>query len=178
MTADRAISFTPVAAEHYPLLRTWLMRPHMREWWGDPEAELGYIRNMVEGRDSTRPFLIVAGGVPVGYIQYWFIGHHQNRDWIEDHPWLAELPRDAVGVDLSIGEPDQLSRGLGSKALAVFVAMLRAQGHGTIIIDPDLANLRAVRAYEKAGFRPVPALEGRSGDVLIMRHHAKMEPAS
>ncbi len=120
----------------------------MREWWGDPEAELAIFATVVEGRDSTRPFSS-SRRVPVGYIQYWFIGHHQNRDWIEDHPWLAELPRDAVGVDLSIGEPDQLSRGLGSKALAVFVAMLRAQGHGTIIIDPDLANLRAVRAYEK-----------------------------
>jgi aminoglycoside 6'-N-acetyltransferase len=178
MTADRAISFTPVAAEHYPLLRTWLGRPHMREWWGDPDIELGYIRDMVEGRDTTRPFLIVASGMPVGYIQYWFIGHHQNQDWIEDHPWLAVLPRDAVGVDLSIGEPDQLSRGLGSKALMEFVEMLRAQGRETIIIDPDPANLRAVRAYEKAGFRPVPALADRTGDVLIMQHHAKMERAS
>ena len=29
---------------------------------------------------------------------------------------------------------------------------------------------RAVRAYAKAGFRPVPHLEGRTGDVLIMQH--------
>lgn len=178
MTADRAISFTPVAPEHYPLLRTWLGRPHMREWWGDPDTELGYIRDMVEGRDTTRPFLIVASGVSVGYIQYWLVKHHQNQGWIKDHPWLAVLPRDAVGVDLSIGEPDKLSRGIGSKALMEFVAMLRAGGHETIIIDPDPANLRAVRAYEKAGFRPVPALAGRTDKVLIMQHHAKMETTS
>ena len=176
MIADlHKISFVPVKAEHYPLLASWLSRPHMLEWWGDPETELGYIRDMVEGRDTTRPFLIMCAGEPVGYIQYWFIGHHQNESWIKDHPWLAELPSDAVGVDLSIGEPDRISRGLGSEALAAFVAMLREEGHENIVIDPDPQNRRAVRAYEKAGFAPIPALVGRSGDTLIMQHHRDME---
>jgi len=178
MRADHQISFTPVAPEHYALLRTWLERPHMREWWGEPETELGYIRDMVEGRDTTRPFLILSAGEPLGYIQYWFVGHHQNQEWLEDHPWLAELPRDAVGVDLSIGEPEKLSGGFGSAALIAFVAMLRAEGHRTIIIDPDPGNARAVKAYEKAGFRPVPSLVGRTGDALIMQHDANMERAA
>jgi aminoglycoside 6'-N-acetyltransferase len=164
------ISFVPVQPEHYPLLRAWLAEPHMREWWGDPEEELGYIRAMVEGRDSTRPYLIALGGEPVGYIQYWFIGHHQNAQWIKDHPWLLELPAHAIGVDLSIGSPEKLSQGIGSAALAAFVDMLRDRGHASIVIDPDPANGRAVRAYTKAGFRPVPHLEGRTGDVLIMQH--------
>jgi len=165
------IGFRPVTAADYPLLRRWLEAPHMREWWGDPEEELGFIRDMVEGRDTTRPFLIVADGAPVGYIQYWFIGHHQNAQWLPDYPWLAELPPDAVGVDLSIGDPSLLSQGIGSAALAAFVRMLRADGHRTIIIDPDPGNARAVRAYAKAGFRPVSHLEGRTGDTLIMQHH-------
>jgi RimJ/RimL family protein N-acetyltransferase len=52
--------------------------------------------------------------------------------------------------------------------------MLRELGHQTIVIDPDPANVRAVRAYEKAGFAPIAELEGRTGDdVLIMQHHLK-----
>jgi aminoglycoside 6'-N-acetyltransferase len=179
MTADRAvISFAPVTAEHYPLLLSWLAKPHMREWWGDPGTELGYIRDMVEGRDTTRPFLILSAGEPVGYIQYWFIGHFQNESWIKDHPWLAELPSDTVGVDLSIGDPERLSRGLGSEALAAFVSTLRDTGYRNIVIDPDPQNVRAVRAYEKAGFRPVASLLGRSGDALIMQHHEDVESAA
>ena len=111
------ISFLPVEPKHYPLLRKWLGEPHMQEWWGEPEEELGFIRDMVEGRDTTRPFLIALDGTPVGYVQYWFIGHHQNAEWIADHPWLAELPSDTVGVDLSIGDAGQLSQGIGSAAL-------------------------------------------------------------
>jgi len=164
------IGFVPVEAEHYPLLHMWLREPHIREWWGDPDEELGFIRDMVEGRDSTRPFLITVEDVPVGYIQYWFIGHHQNAQWVKDHPWLLELPSETVGVDLSIGIAAKLSGGIGSAALAAFVERLRGEGHETIIIDPDPGNGRAVRAYTKAGFRPVPHLEGRTGDVLIMQH--------
>ena len=175
MPPDAAsIGFKPVGPEHYPLLRAWLDAPHMRQWWGDPEEELGFIRNMVEGRDTTRPFLIMLDGEPVGYIQCWFIGHHQNEEWIGDHPWLLELPPETVGVDLSLGDADRLSQGIGSAALHGFVAMLRAEGHHVIIIDPDPANVRAVRAYRKAGFEPIPELEGRTGDdVLIMQHHLK-----
>jgi len=164
------VSFVPVRPEHYPLLQKWLGEPHMQKWWGDPDEELGFIRDMVEGRDTTRPFMFMSEGTPIGYIQYWFVGHHQNETWTKDHPWLLELPPETIGVDLSIGAPDKLAQGIGSSALAGFVAKLRAEGYTHIIIDPDPNNRRAVRAYAKAGFRPVPHLEGRTGDTLIMQH--------
>ena len=163
------IGFVPVGPEHYPLLQAWLDAPHMREWWGDSEDELGVIRDMVEGRDTTRPFLIAMDGEPIGYIQCWFIGHHQNEKWLADHPWLAELPSEAVGVDLSIGDPQWLSQGIGSAALAAFVRRLREEGHESIVIDPASENHRAVRAYTKAGFRPMPHLLGRTGDTVLMQ---------
>jgi len=165
-----ALSFQPVAADDLPLLAQWMDTPHWRQWWGDPEEELGFIRDMIEGRDTTRPFLFLVDGRPVGYIQYWFIGHHQNEVWVKDNPWLMALPSDAIGVDLSIGAPEDLSKGYGSLALKAFVAMLRSEGFENIIIDPDPNNGRAVRAYEKAGFRSIPELEGKTGeDVLLMR---------
>ena len=167
------IGFVPVGPEHYALLQAWLDLPHMREWWGDTEDELGFIRDMVEGRDTTRPFLIAVDGEPVGYIQCWYIGDHQNETWIAEHPWLAELPLEAVGVDLSIGDPQRLSKGIGSAVLAAFVRRLVEEGHETIIIDPLIRNERAVRAYTKAGFRPIQHLLGRTGDTLIMQFDAE-----
>jgi RimJ/RimL family protein N-acetyltransferase len=171
--ALRRYDFRPLSSDELPLLRRWLEMPHIRAWWGDPETELAYIRDMVEGRDTTRPFIFSVDGEPMGYIQYWFIGDHQNATWIADHPWLAELPSDAVGVDLSMGYPGKLSQGIGSAALRAFTEWLVGQGCRTIIIDPDLENSRAVRAYEKAGFRPIPQLLGGTGDTLIMQYELK-----
>lgn len=165
--------FRPMTAADLPLMRRWLEMPHMTEWWGEPDEELGYIRDMIDGWDTTRPFIFSVDDEPVGYIQYWFVRHHQNAAWITDHPWLAELPSDAVGVDLSIGDSDKLGRGLGSAALRALAGGLIQQGHRTIVIDPDPANTRAVRAYEKAGFSPIPRLLGRTGDTLIMQYGAE-----
>ena len=80
------------------------------------------------------------------------------------------MPSDAVGVDLSIGDPGKLAKGIGSGVLRTFTERLMQEGYTTIIIDPDPANHRAVRAYEKAGFRAIPRLQGRTGDTLIMQY--------
>jgi RimJ/RimL family protein N-acetyltransferase len=165
--------FRPMLAGDLPMVGRWLEMPHIRDWWGEAETELGYIRDMIEGRDTTRPFIFSVDAKPVGYIQYWFIGDHQNATWIPDNPWLCELPSDAVGVDLSIGDPGKLSRGIGSEVLRAFAERLVGEGYRTIIIDPDPKNRRAVRAYERAGFRAIPQLLGRTGDALIMKYALK-----
>ena len=164
------VEFRPVELVDLDLLAGWMKTPHWRRWWGDPETELGFIRDMVEGRDTTRPFIFEWEGEPVGYIQYWFVGEHQTDTWTKDNPWLLEVPADAIGVDLSIGPERLLSRGIGSKALEQFVDRLLAQGYRTILIDPDPENKRAVNAYRKAGFQPIRRLEGLYDDVLIMQH--------
>jgi aminoglycoside 6'-N-acetyltransferase len=168
-----SLQFRAMSAVDLPMLSAWLTTPHVAAWWGEPEVELGYVRDMIEGRDTTRPYIFSVDGEAVGYIQCWFIGDHQNASWIADHPWLAELPSDAVGVDLSIGDAGKLSRGIGSAALRAFAERLVKQGHRCIIIDPDADNSRAVRAYEKAGFRAIPHLVGRTGDTLIMQYELK-----
>ena len=85
-------------------------------------------------------------------------------------PWLARLPQNAVGVDLSIADKAALSKGLGSAVLLAFIQKLRREGLTDIIIDPDQDNKRAIRAYEKAGFRAIPDLMGHTGKCLLMRH--------
>jgi aminoglycoside 6'-N-acetyltransferase len=165
-----SIGFRPVGAADLPMLDRWMRAPHWREWWGDSDEEIRFVRDMIEGRDTTRPFIFSVDGEDIGYIQYWFVGDHRNEAWLADNPWLGVLPPETIGVDLSIGPADRLSKGIGASVLSAFVARLRESGFGEIIIDPDAANLRAVRAYGKAGFRAIPELLGRSGVCLIMRH--------
>lgn len=164
------IAFRPVTADDLAVLGGWMETPHWRRWWGDPAEELGFIRDMIDGNDTTRPFIFEVNGKPIGYIQYWFVGEHQTETWARDNPWLMELPADAIGVDLSIGPAESLSGGIGSAALRQFVQMLIGKGHRTIVIDPEPGNARAVRAYQKAGFRPIERLQGKYSDVLLMQY--------
>ncbi len=170
---DIRISFRPVNSDDYPLLGNWLNTPHMRDWWGDPETELGYIRDMLEGRDTTRPFLFLLDDLPVGYIQYWYIADHLSEPFLSKAPWVTQVAADSIGVDMAIGDAALLSKGLGSAVLKAFTFRLRSEGYDNILIDPDAANARAIRAYEKAGFRPFIVSRESSEDedsaVLIMR---------
>ncbi len=167
------ITFRSLGASDLPMLAEWMEQPHWREWWGDPETEIGFIRNMLDGTDSTEPYLFFLDGLPAGYIQCWHIADARVDPWLTEAPWIMDLPDDAVGVDLSLADPALLSKGIGTATLTAFVARLRASGHNFIIIDPDATNIRAVRAYEKSGFRPIESLQGRTGDCLIMRHCTK-----
>ena len=176
MPAEPDIRFEPVTPAHFPLLRGWLNSEHLRHWWGDPETEFGIIVDMVEGRDGGHPFLFFCDKRAVGYIQYWHIGAHQTMLWTKDNPWLLQLEPETVGVDIAIGNEDDLARGLGTAALKRFARMLRGMGHHAIIIDPDRENHRAIRAYEKAGFLPVPHLVGQTQGVVIMHHVPQSEP--
>jgi aminoglycoside 6'-N-acetyltransferase len=164
-----SISFRPVTQADFAKLRGWMEKPHWRQWWGDPEEELAYIKEMIEGRDTTRPFIFAVDGQPVGYIQVWFISDQIEAGWAEKETWLTMVPANSVGVDLSIGEAENLDKGYGSATLRAFTLDLAMQGHQTILIDPDPVNLRAVRAYEKAGYRAIPELMGKTGGSLIMQ---------
>jgi aminoglycoside 6'-N-acetyltransferase len=71
--------------------------------------------------------------------------------------------------------PAYQRRGLGPEALRAVIDWLIAKGHHRFTIDPAARNERAIRAYEKVGFRPVGRLRkyerGRDGswhDGLLM----------
>lgn len=162
-----------MTAKDYDLLADWMGRPHWQDWWGDVETELGYVRDMVEGRDPTRAFLFLLDRRPAGYIQSWQVSDNLVEPWISKAPWLVDVPPDSVGVDLSVGVEADLGKGLGIAALKAFVRKLAAEGRRNIIIDPDAANARAIRAYEKAGFVRLlvaPNLEGEHGRESLIMH--------
>jgi aminoglycoside 6'-N-acetyltransferase len=163
------IDFEPMRSEHLALFAGWIEKPHVRPWWGDPMEELEKVRDMIEGRDSTKPYLVRFDGQPVGYIQVWFADDWRDDETVTRNPWVALLPKGCVGVDICIGDATVIGRGVGSAAVRKFTLRLSDEGRDFIIIDPDPANLRAVRAYRKAGFREVPGLADPTGDVLLLK---------
>jgi aminoglycoside 6'-N-acetyltransferase len=126
-------------------LRAWLTRPHVARWWGDPDQALAEARQ----HPATTHALIAVDGRPVGYLCW---QHPQAEELAE--AGLSDLPADLVDVDILIGEPDFMGRGIGPRALSLLVDRLRAEGVSTVGLAGAADNQRALRAYAKAGFRP------------------------
>lgn len=98
----------------------------------------------------VRPFVILYEERPVGFIQCYPICAEDD----ETYASLVDVENSA-GVDLFIGEPERLYRGLGSHVIRRFLStcVFPDPEIEVCVIGPEPKNAAAIRAYEKAGFR-------------------------
>jgi aminoglycoside 6'-N-acetyltransferase len=153
-------SFRPVTPDDLEMIAGWLAEPHVAEWWDDPDEEIVSIREHIDSI-SVEPLIIELDGRPIGYLQSY------DPHLEDDHPY-QDQPFGTLGIDLSIGVPDLVGIGHGSAIVRQFVEELFAEGTPRVIIDPDPANLRAIRAYEKAGFKAFDTRTSVYGPALMM----------
>ncbi len=155
--------FRPAGPADLPMLRRWRECPEVLPWWGaweHPEAE--FAAHLAD--PAMALWMVELAGRPFAFLQ-----DYACHAW-DPHPF-SYLPAGSRGVDLYIGEPDMLGRGHGSALLRRQGDRLFAAGAPAIGTDPHPDNLRARRAYEKAGFvvasGPVDTRWGRA--VLMER---------
>lgn len=109
--------------------------PEVVRWWDEPSEGFPWT----DEPDATR-YVIEVDGAVAGLIQF-----TEELDPKYRH----------AGIDLFL-DPSVHGRGLGTEAVRRVVRLLiDERGHHRITIDPAAENAAAVRAYEKAGFRPV-----------------------
>ena len=112
-------------------------------------------RAATAGERFVEYHLIVVDGRPAGVIQTYLVADHP--EWDE----LVRVGPDAAGVDLFIGEPDLVGRGVGPEVLTAFVQeVVFARPETTAAVATvEEGNRRSWRAFEKAGFRHVRDVE-------------------
>lgn len=149
-------AFVPLREDDLPLVERWLLEPHVRRWWNDdpdeddyPQGTLAEWRRAIRGEDPTRMYRIDIDGRPAGVMQSYVVQDYP--DYLAELGGLAER---ALSIDLFIGEPGLVGRGHGPDAIRAFLREERARvGIEYCVIGPATANVAAIRAYEKAGFR-------------------------
>ncbi len=180
-TAGGDIVLRPMRDEdgEYARMVRWHNQPHVRAWWDPDEPPLTYdeavqrYRPPARGEGPDRVAIIEVHGVPVGFVQYY--------PWA---PYAGELsamgitvPEGAWSLDIAIGEPDHVGRGVGSRVVRTLCDhLLQHEGATAVAFGVDRDNLRARHAYEKAGMTPTIEyrdLDRRDGEritaVLMVR---------
>jgi aminoglycoside 6'-N-acetyltransferase len=128
----------PVQAADVGRLTEILREPEVARWWGDWDAER-VRKELIEEPDAVI-YAVGADGETIGLIQY-----YEETDPEYRH----------AGIDIALATPWH-GRGYGPEALRVLVGhLIEERGHHRLIIDPAVANERAVRTFERVGFRPV-----------------------
>ena len=132
---DPRMVLRPLAPEDAAELRRIHATAEVARSWGLPEDDFP----LADEPDATR-FTLVVDGAVASMIQY---GEE-----------LEPRYRHA-SIDLFL-DPALHGHGLGTEAVRRVVRhLIEERGHHRITIDPATSNTAAIRAYEKAGFRPV-----------------------
>jgi aminoglycoside 6'-N-acetyltransferase len=152
--------FHPLSAADLPLVRGWLAAPEVVRWWGNSDEQLELISGDLD-HPAMDQFTVAKEDRPFGYLQC-----YDPAAWPDNG--LGPQPPGTRGIDQFIGEPDMIGRGHGSAFIRLFIEGLLAAGAPRVVTDPDPANARAIRAYEKAGFRRDRLVDTPDGRALLM----------
>jgi aminoglycoside 6'-N-acetyltransferase len=129
------VRLRPVAARDIGRLVEILAADGVVEWWG-PYDEDRAERELLDGD--------------------WFAVEHEG-DLIglvgcseEDDPQFR-----SAGIDVTL-HPAWHGRGLGADTVRALARwLIEERGHHRLTIDPAADNARAIRSYERVGFKPV-----------------------
>lgn len=142
------------------LVLRWRNEPHVAEWWDtDDEAApmtLDHVVKkygpLVEDGSRSTGCIITVGDRPIGYLQFYPLSAEADEP---REMGIADVDG-AFGLDIFIGEPGMIDRGVGSRTVALLTRHLFAERDATsVALLTPIGNARAQRAYEKAGFHKV-----------------------
>ncbi|MCB1521640.1 MAG: GNAT family N-acetyltransferase [Hyphomicrobiaceae bacterium] len=136
----------PATTADWPLIRTWIGRPDIQRWWGNPAAAEAEVRLALQTEQALSRIVLLADA-PIGYIQAIDASH-----W---GPSLPEgMPAGTWDVDLFIAETEHRGRGYGERALNLIADEVFSTTFALALsVFVAVSNEAAVRAYERAGFR-------------------------
>jgi aminoglycoside 6'-N-acetyltransferase len=149
-----ALTLRPSTEDDLDVLAQWFADPEVFRWWGGHPLSRDEVAAKYTGRRCPRveSFIVDLDGRPIGYVQYHLEG-----------------PGEA-GLDMML-VAEARGQGWGPRAARMLIEYLKGQrGWRDITVDPAQDNGRAIRAWEKAGFR----MEGRwddhpDGPAVLMR---------
>lgn len=167
MHGNFTIHFHPLKESDLPLLTDWLNRSHLQKWWRNEKVTVDAVREKylprIHQKDSARPFVVTLNTSPIGYIQY-YDASEGDPDW-----WPDEPGEGVYGIDQFIGDEERLNQGVGTAMIKEFIKFLQKQMRvNEIRMDPHPHNHRAIRCYEKAGFKQVQEITTPDGPALMM----------
>ena len=147
-------TFKPLDITDFKQLFIWLQEPHVKMYW---DTEIEYTYEMIYDKYYPR----IISGIPKMFIIKYesnIIGYIQS--YIEDDLVKYNLTEAATGIDVYIGNINYLHKGYGSTIVSEFIekVVFIDNSINIVIIDPEVENIIAQKAYYKAGFRHIKTM--------------------
>jgi aminoglycoside 6'-N-acetyltransferase-1b len=168
-SSEPALSFRPLHEDDILMLHDWLQRPHVTEWWGGDDVATSitetrekYLPRILETA-HIKAYIALSDSGPIGFAQS-YVALGAGDGWWED-----ETDPGVRGIDQFLCDGNSLGQGLGTLMVTAFVRLLFSQpGITRVQTDPSPNNVRAIRCFEKSGFRRLRSVVTPDGSALLM----------
>ncbi|MBI2326836.1 GNAT family N-acetyltransferase [Candidatus Curtissbacteria bacterium] len=157
----------------YRQIAKWLTDKRVLEFYGgrtNPQYLSKVKRKYsprVLGKNKIVPCFFSYNNKEIGYIQYYPV--------IKAKDYELDDTNGIWAVDMYIGEVEYWNKGIGPQVLKMITDHIFKKLQGKkVVTDPHVDNPRAIRAYEKAGFKKIKILknheqhEGKKVDSWLM----------
>ncbi len=114
-----------------------------------------------------------------------FIVYHEDKpscyiSWsdVATDPIRKETyPERTYGIDLFIADLGYIGKGYGPELIKQFIKQIIMPMKPTkIIVDPEITNLQAIRAYEKVGFKKTQVGQATDGTKMVTAQLMELDP--
>lgn len=173
---DNDLKIRTLTEKDFPILYKWLTDERVLEFYGgrDKKYTLETIKEHYTEPWEAEVIRVIMEyqGKPIGYGQIYRMYDELYEDY--HYPKSDEI---VYGMDQFIGEPDYWSKGIGTKYIKKIFDFLKIERNASaVILDPHQNNQRAIKSYQKAGFRIIEDLpehelhEGKKEDCYLMEY--------
>jgi len=172
---NNKLTVRELAKEDNYLLAKWLSNPSVLQFYDgrDNPFDLEKVNEKFYPlQDNVVRCIIAFDSIEFGYIQYYRLNVNTRKQYgyVND--------KDVIyGMDQFIGETQYWDRGIGKIIIKSMVDYLINTKHvNKVVMDPQTWNNRAIRCYEKCGFKKIKLLpchelhEGEYRDCWLMEY--------
>ncbi len=145
------INFRKVTRNDFKMLYFWQNTTHVKKFWDSndnftyEEICNKYSKRLDEGKINLYIFSI--DNVDIGFIQSYSV------DKLDSY----KVSGITKGIDIYIGDPNYVYKGHGKLIIRQFIQYFIFNDVliEYVVVDPEVRNKSAIKAYKKAGFRHV-----------------------
>jgi len=156
------VNLRPVTPSDIPLLQHWDSQPHVIAASGD-DMPWDWARELETDPDWRDLVIVEVEGKPIGVMQIIDPAEEESHYW-------GDVPPGLRAIDIWIGEEAYIGRGFGTQMMELALAKCfdddRAEA---VLIDPLVGNSRALRFYERLGFRRIERRRFGTDDCYVYR---------
>jgi RimJ/RimL family protein N-acetyltransferase len=151
------IKIRPIKEEDKYIVKKWLSDPEVLQFYEgrDRPFTLEMVEEkFVKGSPESARCIIVFEDREIGYLQYYRIDEEERKKY-----GYSQSQEVIYGTDQFIGESVLWNQGIGTLMInEVKKYLTETKGADLLVMDPMVWNERAIKCYEKCGYKKIKIL--------------------